>query len=1525
MQKHRTTLQHIPNSESGLPIILIKSLLILLLFSVYLPGSLAQKIEFSRENNELFIGQMSYITQGLEREKKNEAQMIVDTFAALWMSDSLLDTQKEWIFNTLDAMQNLRLRPWPEQSVYLAAMLGIFNTKEPNQNFQVWHESFQPLMNLQNRTKLLEFWDTSLRLFQNNTLYYSNVVRWDLRNNDYVLDNTDSIPKIIFKESDLICYAQDDSTIIYNTHGEVHILDKLLYGEHGKITWDRVNLPSDTVYATLKKYTINLTYARWDADSVTFQNKYFFSEALHGKLTERIIAEVNEETANYPRFESYRIVHEIKNLFQGINYRGGFTMAGAQVIGSGTRYDDATIKIYRADSLFITARGRNFSILKDRIVTQNAAVSIYLSGDSIYHPNINMRYLDKNREFSLLRDDKGFSRTPFNNTFHKIDMFCQAIYWNIDTYEIDLRMIRSISETAEAFFESHNYFSDVRYMRMQGISQLHPLIMLRNFGREYGFNTFFIAEYAKYIKGDIASVTAQLVSFSQDGFLSYDQETESVTLNEKLFHYITSYAGRSDFDVIRINSSAPVNAKLNMNNFDLRLFGIERIPLSDQKNVVLYPRNKQVVMKKNRDIYFDGRIESGLFDFYGKEFFFNYDMFKIDLLQTDSMSFRVKSNETDSRGAHSLVRVKTVLEGINGELLVDHPRNKSGQLPYPRYPIFNSNNESFVYYDKDDVQKGVYNREDVYFRLIPFSIDSLDNATTDNIAFDGVFISTGIFPDFYDYLTVQPDYSLGFNTKTPEDGYTIYNGKAVYKGPINMSYEGLRADGELAYLNANIVADRMLMFPDSARAIINTLDMTAETAPVEYPEVNAKNLEMVYLPHDDKMAFSNNEDPFNIFGSIAQLNGSINLTPEGLTGKGELEFFGAKMLSDAFDFNITDFTSANTSLAILTDDGSETAIKASNYKAAVNIANKTTQLSYNENESVLDFTINRFMANGFDVEWDMNTGVLEMNNKLQDKLDQIADLSPEDWIQYDFKGYELISTQRSQDELGFYAAKIDYRLNENIIDATGVKIIKVADAAIYPDKGSVQILQKAEIKKLENASAIANTISQLHKFYNADINIFSRWDYVGTGLYDYVDAIGNTQTINFKSIAVDKTLRTTIASAEIAKAEEFNISPQFGFYGTLNLKAEKPEFNYVGSARIFVDCPLYKPNWTRFEAEIQRDSIYIPLAEELKNEANGTIHTALMLAGDSVHIYPAILDRQIHYSDKPIVSAKGFITWDKNLRQYQITTAERHLDATLADNIITINPNTCNIEARGEVNLSSDLGQFKMITFGTVSHNLKKNEINLDIVMGLDFFFLNQALAMVETSINNSEKTEPLNINSWKYTNLLQKRTNKEFTASMVNDFLENGEFRRFPDEMAHNIFIADLKMKWDQDFLTFYSTDRIGLGNINRFQIHKYVDGFVEIKKQRSGDSFNMVFIPDGIADEGIGISWFFFNYSGGILQTIAANNEYNNMIRGVKANNRRMDVERGEQPFSFLLSSDRRPFDFMRSMRILNQFDTK
>ncbi|MBW6479157.1 MAG: hypothetical protein K0B37_06980 [Bacteroidales bacterium] len=1482
--------------------------------------SFGQRVERFSDNDDEFILQINQLIQELDRQERNQAILIVDTFARVFAGDYLDTDQKERIVNTMNRMLGMRLRTWPDYLTYLNGVVKVFNTPRSKQNFHAWHDSFQPLMNQANQQRLINYWQRTLDLFEKNIIFSSASISWQLRDNDYSLSFIDGKTWLNFQNNDLVCYAQGDSSLIYSTTGKVDLNEGQLEGRGGKITWERVQLHPDEVFANLTDYTLDLAVARYEAESVTFYNRNFFSEPLYGKLSERLLANVKPENANYPRFESYQALHEIKDLFPGIDFRGGFTMMGQRVLGSGTDKVNATIKFYRSDSLYITARSRAFSIREDRIITERAEVSIYLSGDSIHHPSVNMRYLHPTREFSIQRDERGYSRAPFANSYHKVDMYCEAIYWNVDTHDMELQMIRGLSDKGNAVIESHDFFSELRYMRMQGISGLHPLIRLRNFAREYNSRTFPVNEYARYLRQDVGSVVAQLLSFSFYGFLSYDADNETVTLYDRLYHYITAYAGRSDYDVMQIQSEAPVNGRLNMNNFDLHLFGVDQIPLSREKNVIIHPYEQEVILQKNRDMYFHGKIESGLFDFYGQEFYFNYDMFKIDLVNTDSMSFRVRSHTPDTRGRYTYHRVQTVLEGINGELLVDHPRNKSGQLPYPRYPIFNSNNESYMFYDRESVHDGAYNREQVYLKLIPFTIDSLDNATTDNIQFDGVFISTGVFPDFYDYITVQEDYSLGFNTKTPEEGYPVWDGKAVYKGPIRMSNRGLRADGRLEFLNATVDARDMFMYPDSARGHMNAVNIAANTGMAEHPKVTGMDVRMTFTPYDEVMKLRNTTRPFELFDGQVNMDGALALSHSGMDGSGKLRFFGSELVSDDIDFNNSDFTADNSDIDVMAADGRNLALRATKYNAAVDIGNKKSRFENIQNASKLAFQLSRFDGWGFDWTWDMASGSLNMRNSIHETIAALDVKTPVQWINYDFSGHELISALPAQDSLRFFAGVLQYDLAENVIHADHVKIIKVADAAVFPHDEKVRILQRAEIGKLENALILANTASLKHRFYDADVNIVSRWNYTGSGMYDYADMTGKKQTVFFENIRVDRQTRTTLANADITPEMDFTISPQFGFNGTIGLRAERSDFTFEGATRIFADCPGYQPNSIRFKGQLKADSIYIPLAEDLRNEANGRIITSLMLAGDSVHIYPGLFTRQRHYSDLEIISAGGYLTYDHSLGEYQVSSVEKLRNQQLPDNIISINPSTCVLQGHGDLTLGEDLGQFKLTTYGRISTDLQKNETELDIVLGVDFFFLNNALAIVEENIRNMREPEDLNLNRFKYTSFLHKNLDGPAARQLMDEYVLTGSFRRFPPELNHTFFFADVKMKWNDKSQSFHSSSPIGIGNMERFPINLYLDGFIELRKTRAEDIFTMVLIPSGLAAEGVGVDWYFFTYTNNILQTIGSGTEYNDLIRNVPPRIRRMTVERGERPFTYILAAERRPFDFVRSMKLLN-----
>ena len=87
--------------------------------------------------------------------------------------------------------------------------------------------------------------------------------------------------------------------------------------------------------------------SEYQADSVIFTNKQFFSEPLYGILKDKVMNIKSPEFAAYPRFDSYSSRFIIKNLFDDVDYNGSFSMRGARFIGTGTFDKPAQVNIYR--------------------------------------------------------------------------------------------------------------------------------------------------------------------------------------------------------------------------------------------------------------------------------------------------------------------------------------------------------------------------------------------------------------------------------------------------------------------------------------------------------------------------------------------------------------------------------------------------------------------------------------------------------------------------------------------------------------------------------------------------------------------------------------------------------------------------------------------------------------------------------------------------------------------------------------------------------------------------------------------------------------------------------------------------------------------------------------------------------------------------------------------------------------------------------------------------------------------------
>ena len=1455
-------------------------------------------------------------------KKRKEGKEFIEMFSLVYDSDALSEEQKKMIIRTSNNMLKRKMKQFPQFHKYLSTIISFTKTDNSEESFVNWHKSLKNLITKSSSSKFLNFLDICDKLFISNTLYKSNTVEWRSSSAEYSFELEGKKIKIIFPALNLTCYAKNDSSIIYNTKGVYYPIDYTWIGEGGKVNWLRAGFSEDKVFAQLSKYKLKVKYSKYIADSVSFYHKGFFNYALFGRINEKILANSSPEKATYPRFNSYDKRITINELFEDIDYNGGFSLYGSKIVGTGSDDEDAILTFKKDNKKFVSTASKTYIIKKDRILSQRSSVTVFWENDSIYHPGLQMTYMDNKKVLSLYRDREGLARSPFFNSYHQIDMYVEEMNWKMDEPKIDLKMIEGVGSVSEATFESNNYYSRYRYDKIQGIDRVHPLQVIKNFSDKNKTKDIYLEELSNYMGLPKASVKKMLLNLSNMGFLIYDLDEERVIIKERLYNYLNSKMGKTDYDVIQFYSvtSGKNNATLNLLNFDLKLSGVDKVFLSDSQLVFIYPKNEELVLKKNRDFTFDGKIHAGLFDFYGKECYFDYDRFKIELPIIDSMSFKVKSFERTPGGYAYLVTVKTVIEDMSGNVLLDHPKNKSGLKPFHEYPIFNSKKNSFVYYDKKCIQKGIYTRDRFYYRLDPFTIDSLDNFATEGLEFKGYLASSDIFPDIDQPLKVMPDYSLGFVHITPVTGYDIYGGKGKYSNEINLSNKGLRGDGSLKYLTSTSKSDDFLFFPDSTLAELQYYEIKEQIADVEYPSVKAEDVYEKWFPYNDLMTVKKILKPITMYNAQANFHGKLDLTPSILTGGGNMEINDAEIESKLFKFkqhtidaDTSDFRlrAQFSDINLGSDSLSGYELLTYNYKAHIDFEKRMGEFESNGGASKVEFTVNQYICFIDKFEWYMDKDELMLSSKEYAKVDY-ENMSMENLADMELSGSKFTSIHPEQDSLTFYAQKAKYNRNSNTIYAYEVQYIKVADASIFPNDGKVTILKYAEIETLEDAKILANNATKYHKIYNANVNILGKKKYNGRGVYNYKDELGEIQNIYFGKIEVDTTAQT-YATGEINESADFTLSPDFDFMGDVNLIASREFLKFDGGCRIKHNCDTIERSWMKFNAEINPLEIAIPVSTEPKDIMNNDLFASVMFSTDTTEVYSAFLSRSGRKTDSKIISADGILIYDKINSEYRISNPDKLKQRTLPGNYLSLNRNSCVTYGEGKINIGNNFGQVNVETYGNVKHFNKNDFTQFDLVVTFDFLFSEDALEIMTDNLGKYYELDAVSINRETYNLALGEIVGDEEAQKLISEIALNNGFKKMPSELKRTFFFTDVQMKWNSKTETYVSTGKIGIGSIGKNQINKYVDGKIEIERTKTGNNF-IIYLEFSETD------WYYFNYQKvGRMMVLGKDIEFNKIIRETKPDNRKLDTKGGKKPYQYI------PATLVSKKRFLKKYNKK
>lgn len=1465
---------------------------------------------FSRYDTSVFSGERAnYVSELIEfmGSPAEKDQLVLDAFIQAWQQDSIFnEKEQEDIILLSQLMVSHKARPTPHFVEFIQCYLLFKDKPISADNYSSWLDGMQFLLEKKKvkSTELLNILRFTNGLLRDNTIYSSSSTLWKATSDDYKIRSENGII-VDFALTELRCLAKRDSMQIFETSGSVYPLELVWQGQKALVTWERAGFDRTEVFAELGEYKINLTKSEFTAKDVTFTNKNYFDEPLEGELLNKVMIIKDPDRATYPRFTSYTKEFEIKDLYKDIDYRGGLSMQGVKLVGTGTREKTARLDVYRNDTLVLVANSVFFGFKPDRISSQQTSVVLRLNQDSIYHPDLIFNFRVKNRELSLMKSENFTSQGPYFNSYHNVDMNFDYLLWRMDDDYIKLMAGRTAA-VGNAYFESVNYFNYNKFINMQGMDRVHPLISLRSFSRKYESEEFPIEAYADYLKMPIATVKQMVMRMAYLGFVFYDQNTEEVVIKPRLHDYLSASVNKIDYDVIGFSSSveAPLeNALFDLKTYDLTINGIDYIHVSDSQNVSIYPRNKKIILKRNRNFQFDGTVDAGLLSFHGNNFFFNYDSFKINLQSVDSLELRYISDKYDNYGLPIIETVTSILNNITGEILIDNPENKSGKESYPEYPIFKSRENSYVYYEKNNIENGVYEANDFFFEVYPFEMDSLDNFNVEDMVFEGQFVSAGILPPFEKKLSLQPDNSLGFRHSTPKEGYPLYGGKGDYFDEIWLSNKGLRGGGSVKYLTSTTRSDDFRFYPDSMNALAQKYIIEQKLTETQYPFVSSANTDIHWLPYADVMYAEQTDVDFTMFNDSTTLKGGLQLRPEGLTGYGRMDLKSSEITSNLYTYKSQEIFADTSDFYLNSLHTDEHTVLTENVNTHISFNQRSGWFKSNEGYSLVDFPENKYVSYLDKFEWDMDEKRLAMGVSVAqthyDEKDE--DIEPE--------GPRYISVQHNQDSLNFVAPKAYYDYKNNILEAHGVKFIEVADARIYPDSGLVRVFEEADMEKLVNSRIRANKDSKYHTIHTATVKITSRKDYTGMGNYDYIDETGEIQTIHFSEVYVDSTLNTS-AVGEIYESAAFRLSPAFKFQGKAILSAKQRLLTFMGGAKVEHNCDQLKPGWLYFTAEIDPLEVYIPVPEQPVNIDRNKIYAGLFTYYDSVHVYSAFFTSRKSYSDRPYNIPSGYLYYDKPQMRYKIGSMDKINNFELAEDYLSFHREDCKLFQEGELDLGEDLGQVKIRAFGNAQHDLNKNETKLDVVLTIDFYIDENMINIMGAEIDSIPNLEAVRLNRPVNLKAMHRLVGKEAYSKLQDELNLFGTIKELPEELKHTILLNDVQLVWDDYSNSYQSVGKIGIASINNIQINKKVNGMLELRIKRSGDIFDLYLEIDRR-------TYYYFGYTRGVMQTLASNRTYVETIMNMKPKERKHSAAKGQESYIYMISTDRKKNNFYRRYR--------
>ncbi len=1427
-----------------------KYLIIIILFSSQFLFAQSKK-QFSLETEKFEPELIQFM-----RNKNNTGQAIADKFISDYASYSA--NSKTLIIELLNNLRKTRLKKIEFYDQVLQSIILVDSIKKGNgSNSTTWISSYNKFIsNNSNTTKQKEkFIEANYNVLAKSQLNpKSRKIKWRTTG-ELVYDSKDII-KYSIKGSDLYCTSGSDSLSISDVEASFIPSTQKIEVSNSKIYWNAQSFSKDSLYVIAKNISIDVKDKGYKVDSVILHDNYFFKHKILGSLEGRAETR-NPKKKVYPVFKSYMNSIYFKNITPGVDFNGGILIKKNTFYGVGDNTRKAILHCKKYDRDAFLFGSKSFIFTRDKIFSPETNISIRILGDSIFHPDVSMSYNVVSAKLNVSKNGNKLSESPYSNSYNNIDMFLKSISWTSgdNTVYFDTEAHVNIP------FISNHYYEREIFKQFQGLNNVNPLVQLYDvymYSDGYdGLSVEFISDQMGVPRQHTIHLLMELAAM---GYVYVDLDLNTVSFSEKFLNLVEAYKGNKDFDVIIFNTVRDKSTKgtISLDDGKASLLEIDRITLSTKNKVYVFPSDT-VVVNKNLNLKFNGEVNVGNYEFFGSDYSFDYDEFKVVMNGNQQMQYYVPSWRRNEYGKLYPVKVINPIDSLRGELFIDFPTNKSGRLQYTDYPKFNNTRDAYVFYDLPQIKNGVYTKDQLYVKLAPFELDSLTTISSRNVKFYGSIHSGGIFPDIDYFVKVQKDFSLGFLYDTEIEGLDLFN-KGTYRDELTLNLEGLNGRGRISYLSSEIESDNIEFYTDSLKSIAHSfkVDYTVNDT-LNTPLGLADNVSVFWKPEADSMTISMLEKPFIFYDGNVSLEGNLAFLGKELTGEGDILFETAEIKSGYYNFygdsinsNMLDFKLRET-----LDSPSE--VEINNSAGVVDMIKREGRFMLHDDSAYVSFITNKYIAYIDSVVWKMDDKTIELTSTDENKTPWFVTVDP------------------TQDSLRFQAAQASYDLVTDKLDISKLLGIEVADAFVYPENNQLEILDNGWMQGFENAKIKIGIGANEHTLENANIVVHSSKNYSGDAEYYYTDTDSIKHPITLTSLYVDTLSGKSIGRGDILADEEFMLNPYFSFNGTVEVSGASKYLRFQGYSGIQNYCDDIDAGEIPIEGNVDPNNVKVEITNFDELPEYSFIYNGIYSA-DSTYS-AAFLSTNRDLIDYDFISAKGSITYDEPEACYAI--GGDTINGIMQDEVRFYN-DECRLGAKGELKLYNPDKVFEIKSYGNIDFDMNAEIIQTQMVLGLNFEF--NKIIMDEIRINLQEASskgvfeEESKIQKLGFSRLMNKPYGGDTDGLGIFG-------KDLPKELQFGILLSDIEFFWDADQNLFLSGNEVGVHNFNGNLVNKIFNGKVEIKKRKGGDDITIYIVSQNG-------KYFYFSFRDNVLNFYTNNRDIMDKFDAIEDEDREKEV---------------------------------